>query len=53
MFRPSEREALNKLWSITLPEIAPFLDITTSDKRPPADIDPSFMNMDFVFSDVN
>lgn len=53
IFRPSERESLETLWNVKLPEVPLFSDISTNQGRPPADIDPNFLNMDFVFTDVN
>jgi len=51
IFRPTERTSIETLWGVKLPEIQPFF--TSDDARPPADIDPKFMNMDFEFTDVN
>lgn len=52
IFRPSEREKIQELWGVDLPDVKPWFDIKTNNGIPEGNPD-DFLNMDFVFTDAH
>jgi len=51
MFRPYEKENIEKLWNIKLPDIKPFLISSKNNGVPEEYDDQTIMNLDYEFTD--
>lgn len=50
MFRPTERESINELWGVTLPDVKPYRNLPGEAIPEPVE---DFLNTDFWFTDVH
>jgi len=51
MFRSYEKESIEKLWGVKLPDIKPFLPNSKNNGIPNDYDDQTIMNLDFEFTD--